>query len=184
MGARIFAKSDVLNDPFVRAQYEYFSENGQDPLGLEEFYGYVNRETGENVPFSYYMNSIDLSAGGAAIFSTRLTSSERQCKDGCGIDGECSYGITHLQAGLMIPVLGIGTKYSGLYELSKVRHRYDSNGYHTSFEGKCITRARGKAECDPCDPCCGPSYSNNTRSQRTGQKWRTSKLSVDQEVDG
>jgi len=181
----MFAKSEVLNDPHVRKQVDYFAKLGQEALSFEEFYGAKNRKTGEIMPFSYYQNSVDVTAGGAALFSTRLTASERQCKQGCGVDGTCSYGITALQGGLMVPILGIGTKYSGLYELDTVKHSYDNNGYHTSFTAKCITRAQGKAECDPCDPCCGPAgRSNATRVQRRGQGWRNLRLPISGEIRG
>ena len=141
-GVLMEAVSDLSNDPEIRAQQEYFKSLGEEPIPLEEFYGYVDAE-GNNQPFTFYMNSLDLDADGAGIFSTRLTAAERKSSKGCTLSADCSYGIPDLVAGIMVPILGIGKKYSGLYKVVKATHTYGTDGYTTSFEGECSTRARG-----------------------------------------
>jgi len=144
-GEEVTGESDIENDPEVKAQIQYFESLGEEAVTLEEFYGYKDPNTGENVPFSYYMNTVELDAGGAALISSRLTASERINLTGLTLTAGCSYGISSLKAGLMAPIMGIGKKYSGLWKLTKVTHTVDSNGYMTEVESDNTTRARGEA---------------------------------------
>jgi len=167
-GTEVEAVSDVENDPEVRLQLDYFKSLGEEAVPIDEFYGYEDPVTGENVPFNFYMNSVNLSGGGSAVLNSRITAAERASRKGLTLSAECSYGITSLDAGTMIPIKGIGKKYSGLWKLMKVTHKYDNSGYHTTIdEAELTTRAKGKSKAATKDGATGGRGTVNAESIQT-----------------
>lgn len=61
---------------------------------------------------------------------------EARSRRGMGISGSC-LGRTDLRAGLKIQLVGIGQRFSGLYRLISVTHKFSSkSGFSTSFSGE------------------------------------------------
>jgi len=142
-GRDILASEDISKEPDIELELKSFGTGDREVIDFDELYGYEDPVTGENIPFEDLADTINL-GDDVAQNSTRLKAARKISMKGIEVEGECSYGIPQLRAGVYVDIKGIGIKYEGSYKISEVTHTIDTNGYNTSFRAEAKTRARGR----------------------------------------